>query len=159
MNKSELYAAWTARLEEARDQALARQQEARSGMRVDGGHRPANRGERATVTSQGYLAEGLQQRLEALELALGLMERLEATPREQVMLGALVRVESEWGDGVWFVVLPGGDATVLNHKEVPIAVLSQNAPFVRCFLGASEGDEVEVQIPNRAGAWAVEELW
>ena len=158
MDKVTLFAAWTARLEEARDQALARQQEARSGMRVDGAHRPANRGERATVTSQGYLAEGLQQRLEALESALGLMERLEPTPRTQVMMGATVRVESEHGDSTWFAVLPGGDATVVDHQGTPIAVLSQNAPFVRCFLGAIEGEDVEVAIPNRAGVWAVEEV-
>ena len=127
-------------------------------MRVDGGNRPANRGERASVTSQGYLAEGLNQRLEVLEEALNLMERLEPTVRLQVMLGAVVRVEPESGEGVWFAVLPGGDATSVQQEGQKVSVLSQSAPFVRCFLGASVGDEVEVEIPNRAGTWSIEEL-
>lgn len=159
MDKSVLFGAWLTRLKDAREQALGRQQEARSGMRVDGSHRPANRGERASVTSQGYLAEGLNQRLEAIESALGLMERIEPTPRHQVMMGAVIRVESDTGDVVRFAVLPGGDASLLQHEGQSIVALSQDAPFVRCFLGASEGDEVEVEIPNRAGAWEVEKIW
>lgn len=158
MDKARLFESWKIRLEEARRQALQRQQEARSGMRVDAGHRPANRGERASVTSQGYLAEGLNQRLSALEDALGLMARVEPTPREQVMIGALTKVESESGESLWFVVLPGGDASPLESEGQVLTVLSQSAPFVRCFLGARVGDEIEVEIPNRKGFWSVEEI-
>ena len=70
--KATLIDAWKAHLQEGRAVLLAGQTAARAGTRVDGSHRPENRGERAAVTSQGYLAQGLAQRLEALDADLAL---------------------------------------------------------------------------------------
>ena len=73
MNKAELIVAWRVQLVQRLERARESQAEARTGMRGDGDHRPANRGERAAVTSQGYLTQGLAKRLDALEETIELL--------------------------------------------------------------------------------------
>ena len=63
LDKAALVAAWRAELEDRAAALRSSQAAAGAGTRVDGTHRPANRGERAAVTAQGYLAHGLGQRL------------------------------------------------------------------------------------------------
>ena len=87
MQKSELFDAWRAHLDALRDDLLGEQGAARAGARVDGSHRPANRGERAAVTSQGYLAHGLAQRLATLDAAVDLLDRMAPTRRSAVVTG------------------------------------------------------------------------
>ncbi|MCP4871704.1 MAG: hypothetical protein GY898_23595 [Proteobacteria bacterium] len=72
--------------------------QARVGTRVDGDHRPENRGERAAVTSQGYLAQGLTRRIEELQASLVQVTQLDRGARVRVSPGALFQVEEEDGD-------------------------------------------------------------
>ena len=153
MDKAALVQHWKSHLESARSRVLERQEEARAGMRVDGDHRPANRGERASVTSQGYLAQGLTNRLESLEDSLALLERLGLGARDRVMMGAVVRAESESGDLLHFGVLPGGDETRLEVNGGTVLIVSPEAPLVKAFLGAEEGDEVVLDVSTRKGVW------
>ena len=155
MDKTRLIAAWKAHLESGVQRATAGQLEARKSMRVDGDNRPANRGERAAVTSQGYLAQGLANRLDELNDALALLERVGTGRRHQVVMGALVRVGHEEGAEFAFILLPGGDATVLSEAGREVIVLSPDAPFVRFFSGLEVSDEVEVSLPNKRGHWEV----
>jgi hypothetical protein len=153
MEKLKLITAWKTHLEEALERANTSQAEARQGMRVDGDNRPANRGERATVTSQGYLTQGLSKRIDTLEEALDLLERVGTGLRDQVVMGALVKAKSEKGELLWFALLPGGDASTVTIDDVNVLVLSPQAPFVQPFIGLREGDEVEITLIGRSGQW------
>ena len=64
--KATLVTAWERILQDRLQSLSSSQDAARSGTRVDGEHRPSNRGERAAVTSQGYLAHGLGARAMAI---------------------------------------------------------------------------------------------
>ena len=155
MDKIELLQAWKAHLVSGLERARTSQGSARQAMRVDGDNRPANRGERATVTSQGYLTQGLTQRMEALEEALDLLDRVGSEPRNQVVMGALVQIEHEEGHILRFALLPGGDATAFSIGGDPILVLSPQAPLVQAFLGLRQGDVAEVTRSARKGDWEV----
>lgn len=130
-----------AELERSRDDAT-------SGTRIDG-DRPANRGERAAVSSQGYLAHGLGQRIQVVRDALELLDRVPDDPRERVAMGALVTVSDE-ADGVRrLLLLPGGEGLNLPSAHGPITVVSPDAPLVRPLLGREAGDEVVVRFGDR----------
>ena len=158
MDKSKVIQAWREELQGRKKAALARQKDAREGMRVDGDHRPANRGERATVTSQGYLTEGVAKRLEDIQEALDLLDRVGEGPRDKVVMGACVVALKQDGESFRFVLLPGGDASEVASQWGAIWVLSPQAPLVRPFLGAEEGDEVDVLSTSRQGLWEVAEV-
>ena len=136
MGKAELFAAVRARLEEQRAELVRSQGDAVSGARVDGAHRPANRGERAAVTSQGYLSAGIGQRLAELDAALSLLDRVDPSPREKVATGALVEVD-HGGRERRLVLLPGG----LGMDVDGVTVLSPDAPLAQALWGLEEGEE------------------
>lgn len=136
--KAAIQAAWREELRRRRGQAEQSQNDARAGTRVDGDHRPENRGERAAVTTQGYLAAGFAQRIAELDEALRLLELVGLEQRETVAVGALV----ELSDGRRIAVLPGGDATRLSVEGLEVLVLSAQAPLVRALAEAFEEDEV-----------------
>ena len=141
--KPALIEAWRGELQSRLDRVTRTQDEARSATRVDGSHRPANRGERAAVTSAGYLAHGLGQRAAELAEALRLLDEMGAGPRERVVVGAVV----ELSDG-WVAVFPGGDATVLTVEGTEVRVLSGRAPLVQAIWNLEEGDEGRLRLPT-----------
>lgn len=123
--------------------------DARGGMRVDGDFRPENRGERAAVTTQGYLADGLSRRAAELAETLDLLDQVDAAPREQVMAGALVQVADQGGDERWFMLLPGGQGAKLETPQGPVTVLSPSSPLARALRGKEEGDELSFRLEGR----------
>lgn len=131
MTKADLIAAFRARLQTDLDDLRRSRGDATSGTRVDH-ERPANRGERAAVTSQGYLALGIGQRIAQLEDALVLLDRIDPAPRERVVTGALV----ELGDGRRVLLLPGGQGALLEG----VTVLSPEAPLAKALAGLQAGD-------------------
>ncbi len=140
-DKQALLRHWRAELG-ARAASLAEaQQSARAGTRVDGQHRPENRGERAAVTTQGYLAQGFQLRLEAIEEELRLLDEAGLGPRERVHVGALVCLEDAADGRHWILIAPGGDASMLPGD---VRVLSVRSPWVRALYGLEVGDGGEV---------------
>lgn len=149
MDKTDLWTAFRAHLSGRIAALEAEQRAARAGTRVDGTHRPANRGERAAVTSQSYLALGLGQRAAALRDQLELLDRIPPEPRDEVSIGALLTLEGEDGARQTVLLLPGGEGTVLDTPEGPVTILSARAPLVRDLLGEPEGAEA---IITRGGA-------
>ena len=139
MEKAELVAAFEELLRERLERLRAEAGAARSGTRVDGSHRPANRGERAAVTSQGYLALGLGKRIEALEADLGLLEQVPAGPRTRVGPGALVEVEED--EVRRLLILPGGS----GDRVAGVVVVSPRSPLARALAGAEAGEVVELE--------------
>ena len=151
MEKAHLIEAFRSHLT-AQLQALSRsRQSAQSGTRVDGTHRPSNRGERAAVSSQGYLALGLGQRIQQLTSALSILKRIPDEPRDEVASGALV----ELGDGRLLLILPGGQGVKLDSERGPVTVLSPRSPLVVALAGYAAGDVVEVE---RGGEWIEVEI-
>jgi hypothetical protein len=107
MRKPSLILRFQALLEERLRGVEASIADARSGMRVDAGFRPENRGERAAVTTQGYLAAGLGRRAGEIKAALELLDRVDPGPRDQVSPGALVLLDDGERER-WTLLLPGG---------------------------------------------------
>ncbi len=143
-NKAQLVDLWRECLREKLDGLQRGRDSARAGTRVDGDHRPENRGERASVTSQGYLAHGLAQRIAELQQSLTQLDDMGCARRERVRVGAVVQVEGDDGHRSWLAVFPGGDATVLRQEERSLRVLSATSPLARALSGLAAGDSVEV---------------
>lgn len=145
MDKSTLLAHHRAALQDARRSLEAGRDAARAGTRVDGVHRPASRGERAAVTSEGYLARGLAERLTQLAEHLRILDAVDAEPRELVANGALVTLEDEEGSRHRLFVVPGGDGAVHDG----ITLVSPTSPWIAPFLGSREGEVADVVVRGR----------
>ncbi len=145
MDKSGLVAGFRALLSARLDGLVSEAAAARSGTRVDGSHRPANRGERAAVTTQGYLAHALGRRIEALRTELEQLDEVPPGPRVVVGPGALVRFEEE-GVPRTVLVLPGG----AGDRVEGVVVISPRSPLARALRGAATGDVVELEEEERA---------
>lgn len=117
-----------------------------AGARVDGSHRPENRGERGAVSAQGWLAEGLDRRRAALQGDLALLAEVSLEPKATVGPGALVQIEDESGATEVFFVLPGAAGERLGG----LRLLSPASPLVLALRGRAIGEHAEVQRP--AGA-------
>ncbi|MBJ95312.1 MAG: hypothetical protein CMP23_12690 [Rickettsiales bacterium] len=143
-NKAQLVQQWRLQLQERLAGLQRGRDSARAGTRVDGGHRPENRGERASVTSQGYLAHGLAQRIAELQQALALLDEMGAGSRSRVSVGALVHLMDEQGQASWLAVFPGGDASLLEQGEQRLRVLSATSPWARPLAGLEAGDSAEL---------------
>lgn len=146
-----LFAAWRARLEAVRAGLLSAQGDARAGTRVDGEHRPANRGERGAVTTQGYLAAGIGERLAALDGALELLDRMPADPRHKAVTGAQITLEDEGGEVVELAILPGGDGTEVEG----VRVVSPEAPIAKAIWGREEDEEARIVRGGQATDWVL----
>ncbi len=147
--KAEIVAAWHQILSERLRALESSQSAARSGTRVDGEHRPSNRGERAAVTSQGYLAHGLGERAVALRENLENLEEMGTDARSEVVVGALITLSFEEEAATRIVLLPGGDATRLNIGNHAVQVLSASSPIARQLRYAESGDALEIERGGR----------
>ena len=122
---------------------------ARSGMRVDGDHRPSNRGERGAVTSQGYLAAGIKNRIDALEGHLALLQQVNLEQRAQIAAGALVSTEDDTGLKRRYFVLPGAQGDALGSDKDPVTAVSPSSPIGSSLIGLTEGDCASLMIGGR----------
>ena len=144
-DKSRLVASWRRELEQRLDSLDSSQSAARAGTRVDGSHRPENRGERAAVTTQGCLAHGLQQRMDSLAEQLRLVNEMGCDAREEVVVGAWLELELESGECRHVAIFPGGDATCIEWDGRSVQILSPSSPLVQPLLGLEEGDGAELR--------------
>lgn len=125
---------------------------ARDGTRVDGTHRPANRGERAAVTAQGYLAHGLSERAAALRADLDRLAEVSPGPCAQVGAGALLTLEADDGETEQWMLLPGGQ----GDRVSGVLVLSPTSPAARRLAGAEAGDAVTLRRDGREQEFVVD---
>ena len=151
MDKAALFDAFRTHLTQQLDAMQRTRQAAQAGARVDGTHRPANRGERAAVSSQGYLAHGLSQRIKGLKSTLSILERIPPEPRDEVASGALLVL----ADGRRLLVLPGAQGEKLTTPQGPVTVLSPQSPLIAALRGCEAGDGVEVE---QGGRWVEVEI-
>jgi len=160
--KAAIIDAWRLELEARLAAATAGQKTAQSGTRVDGSHRPANRGERGAVTAQGYLALGLGQRAQALAEHLRLLDEVGTEPREAVVVGALVRLQIDDAPPKRVAILPGGDATWLdtgpNQGSHSVQLLSASSPLVRQLSGCASGDIEEIVLGGQVAQVEIIEI-
>ena len=154
IRKEKLVSLRRAELENRLQSLDATQSAARAGTRVDGSHRPENRGERAAVTSQGYLAHGLQQRMDDLAQQLRLVDEMGSGPRNEVVVGAWLSIEDEREERQQIAIFPGGDATILLEQSMSIQVLSPSSPLLQPLMGLEEGDGAVLR-----GLGEVEIVW
>jgi transcription elongation GreA/GreB family factor len=143
--KSAVLAAWREVLSKRLSNLESNRTAAQSGTRVDGEHRPSNRGERAAVTSQGYLALGLAERAVAIQANIESLENMGDGPRKDVAIGALLTLSLDSGPHQRFAILPGGDATPLKIDGQTMTVLSMNSPLAYQLHGSEPGDVLEIE--------------
>lgn len=143
---SEVISAHRAWLEERVATLEAGARSAQEGMRVDGDHRPASRGERGAVSERGAMRAGLLMRVSALKDALG---ELAAIPpgdgSELIRAGVVFRVD-DGDEERWMAILPGGQGNEVLATRV--RVVSPQAPIARVLLGLGEGDVAEMNRPG-----------
>ena len=151
MDKPRLFQRFRTVLEERLRTLDASIADTRSGMRVDDGFRPENRGERAAVTSQGYLAAGLSRRATEVQQALELLAQVDPGPREQVAAGALVLLADEDERQHSYLLLPGGQGDRLALPGGTVTVISPSSPLASALRGRTEGDEVLLTLDGRRG--------
>jgi hypothetical protein len=147
LNKPAIVAWFRAALEQQLDALKRSQQDAASSMRVDGSHRPANRGERGAVTSAGYLTQGIEARITEVGSALELLERAGDGPREKAVTGAIVTVERASGDTARFWIFPGVSGLVYGEPpdgDGPITGVSPESPVGQGLWACEEDDEAEL---------------
>ncbi len=147
--KAAVIAAWRGILIERLNNLEANRTAAQSGTRVDGEHRPSNRGERAAVTSQGYLALGLGERAVATQAHIDSLEDIGAESRDEVAIGALLTLSMDCGPHKRFAILPGGDATELEVQGQAVTVLSTQSPLAYQLQDAETGDILEIELGSR----------
>ena len=123
--------------------------DARSGTRVDGEHRPSNRGERAAVTSQGYLAHGLGQRAVDTQEQLDQLDDMGAGHRDQVVVGAIITLRFDDGPETLLAIFPGGDASRIDVDGHSIQILSARSPIARQLRDSEVGDVAEIELGGR----------
>ncbi|MCA9493445.1 MAG: GreA/GreB family elongation factor [Myxococcales bacterium] len=158
MNKQAVFDAFHAHLAAALADLERESGAALAGTRVDGDHRPENRGERAAVTGQGYLMAGLTARVAELRAHLDTLGVIDPGPRTKVTPGALVSVAEDDGEPTWYAVLPGGQGARLVVDGTPIVVLSPESPLGTSLRGAAEDDSVEVRRGDRVVSLDVVEV-
>ena len=149
MDKSPIIAAWRHELESRLHTLRASQDAARSGTRVDGEHRPSNRGERAAVTSQGYLAHAFGARSVTLQTSLEQLDDMGEGPRDEVVIGAVITISVDDTPPQTIALLPGGDATTLSVESREIKVLSASSPLARQLRDAEIDETLEVDLSGR----------
>ena len=146
MNKAPIISAWRAALEGRLATLQSSQDAARSGTRVDGEHRPSNRGERAAVTSQGYLAHAFEARSLALRSSLEQLDDMGSDPRDEVVIGALLHVVVDGDEPHFIALLPGGDASKITVGNHTITILSANSPLAQQIRDAEVDETLEVDL-------------
>jgi transcription elongation GreA/GreB family factor len=149
MTKTALVTAFANLLEERLVSLRRVRDAARSGMRVDGDHRPSNRGERGAVTAQAYLAVGLKSRIDALEGDLALLRQVDPEPRAQIAAGALVSTEDDVGLEQRYLLLPGAQGDALGRGGDVVTAVSPSSPIGRSLIGLTQGDCAEVMRAGR----------
>lgn len=149
VDKADVVKAWRGILCGRLDTHESSKDAARSGTRVDGEHRPSNRGERAAVTTQGYLAHAFGERSLALQTSIEQLDAMGLGTRDEVVIGALLTLAIDDDAPQTFALLPGGDATVIDIADQEITVLSAASPLARQLRDAEVDDVVEVEIGPR----------
>jgi hypothetical protein len=154
MDKQTVITAHRAHLMQVLSELERGQAAAREGMRVDGAHRPSNRGERGAVTAQGYLTAGIQARVGEVRAALQLVNQLTGRPRDRVVTGALFSAESESGVLWTCMVLPGAGGETVDG----VRLISPESPIARGLWGLEAEDEGEVTMRGVQETWTVVEI-
>ncbi|MCB9678698.1 MAG: GreA/GreB family elongation factor [Alphaproteobacteria bacterium] len=140
ITKRAVYDALLAALKAQEADLVRSQRDATASMRVDGDHRPTNRGERGAVTSAGYLTAGIEQRLTEVRDALDLLERTGDGPRDKAVTGALVTVEDDDGTERCFYLFPGAPGV----EAAGATVVSPDSPVGRALWGLEVDDGCEI---------------
>jgi len=97
------------------------------------------------VTAQGYLAHGLQQRIEGLVEHLRLLDEMGSGPRSEVVVGAWVELLLPSTESRHIAVFPGGDAHIVQLDGTHTQILSPSSPLLQPLRGLEVGDGAELR--------------
>ena len=88
------------------------------------------------MTTQGYLAHGLTQRITELAEALRILDGIDLGPRDRVTPGAVVHTVDDDDVERTYAILPGGR----GDRVGDVLVVSAASPVARALLGKGAGD-------------------
>lgn len=109
---------------------------------------------------QQYLARGLAERVETLREAVAALASLELrdfSDDDPVRAGALVGLRDEDDRVLVCLFLPVGGGEHVDAAGTSVLVVTPQSPLGASLLGASVGDEVEIELP--AGRRTAEIVW
>ncbi len=98
-------------------------------------------------TEASYVARGQAGRVEELATALATLTAMELKPCTSVEAGALVGVKHKNITSLYFIV-PAAGGRKLRIDGVDITAITTSTPLGEALVGASVGDEVEVETPQ-----------
>lgn len=157
-DKERVRDALIAALERARATMAKAAQQTREGATHESSRAEGDKDMRST--EQSYLARGQAMRVEDLAEQL---QRLAVFPLPTfgpdatVSAGALVRVDVEDAERVFFVV-PFGGGTVLDVGGLEITVVTPSSPVGQALLGKQTGDSFELRVRGALREWVVEAI-
>ncbi len=111
--------------------------------------RPENDKDTRAIESS-YLARGQAQRVIELSEALkrvALFQPAHFAPDARAALGALVELESDDANTLYFIA-PAGGGIRLEVAGVEVRVVTPESPLGRAIIGGFVGDDVQVQSPQ-----------
>lgn len=100
-----------------------------------------------------YLAAGQSKRIAALAQAIqrfATMPLRHFGPKDPIALGALVEVIDEDQEHKWFFLAPDAGGDKISWDTRTVSLLTPQSPLGQHLLGATVGDLIEVQLPNKS---------
>ena len=93
-----------------------------------------------------YLAQSQSKRAMELKKTIGLFQGLpptQYTDDDLIKMGALITVEDDQGEIIYFLGPDGGGARV-TYQDQQVTVVTPGSPLGRALLGKGVGDEVSI---------------
>lgn len=98
-------------------------------------------------TEASYVARGQAGRVEELAASLATLTAMELKPCSSVEAGALVAVKHKNVTSLYFIV-PAAGGRKLRIDGVDVTAITTSTPLGEALVGATAGDELEVETPQ-----------
>jgi transcription elongation GreA/GreB family factor len=158
MDKAKVMTLLRARIVDELETMVAAQRNTAAGVTHEESRAESDKDMRSVETS--YLARGQAERVVDLRDGLARLEGLtlrafaEDTP---VALGALVRLEGDEGERLYFLA-PAGGGEPLEIDGEGLRVVTPSSPVGRALIGRVVGDDVELRTPQGKSLWSLVEV-
>lgn len=142
LRKQAVLAALRARLAADLESAIERQLQAHAAA-IHEEARPENDKD-TQATEASYVARGLAQRVDDLQMAVGQLATLQLQrfgEGDAIALSALVATEDQHGAAATYFLAPAGGGLKLPIGDDEISVVTPGSPLGRALLGKLVGDE------------------
>ena len=113
------------------------------------------------ATESSYVARGLAKRVLELRGAVSQLSNLRNrvfADESPVAMSALVEVEDEEMQRLYYYVAPSGGGIVVEIEDTKVNVVTPSSPLARAMIGRSVDDEFELVTPHGPKTLTITEL-